>query len=106
MDEHFNGRSRDEAAVLGCTGSQLSFKITAKDSRGTRIREGGSYVTARLTPGSSAKAAGAETVVAEVIDNKDGTYVARYKVPVRGDWEVGSYASCFCYDGVSLHVCP
>ncbi len=78
--------------VLFChVGSQLSFRIIAKDSRGKRIPEGGSYITARLLPGSSARAAGAEAVVAEVIDNRDGSYIARYTVPVRGDWEVCTF---------------
>ena len=72
----------------GSAGSPVSFRITAKDDRGTSITDGGAYVVAKLVPGSTAKAAGAEEVVAAVRDNQDGTYTATYTVLIRGDYQV------------------
>ena len=72
----------------GAAQAPVTFYVTAKDARGTRIREGGAYVVVKVTPGSSARAAGAEAVVPDVRDVGDGTYNCTYSVPVRGDYEV------------------
>lgn len=74
--------------VGGAARSTVSFFVTAKDERGTRIRDGGAYVVATITPGNSARAAGAEVLTASVKDNNDGTYTASYAVAARGDYEV------------------
>jgi hypothetical protein len=74
--------------VGGAAQSTVSFFVSAKDERGTRIREGGAYLVATITPGNAARAAGAEVVVASVKDNNDGTYTASYSVAARGDYEV------------------
>jgi len=85
----------------GAAKSTLSFFVTAKDERGTRIREGGGYVAATIRPGNSARAAGADTVTATVKDNNDGTYTASYSVAARGDYEVrdlkGLPRPCLCF---------
>lgn len=72
----------------GSAGSPVSFRVTAKDDRGTRIKEGGAYVTAKVVPGSTARAGGAVDIVAAVRDHQDGTYTASYTVPTRGDYQV------------------
>lgn len=72
----------------GSAQSSVAFRVTAKDDRGTTIREGGAYVTAKVVPGTTARAAGATDIVAEVKDNDNGTYTASYTVPVRGDYQV------------------
>jgi hypothetical protein len=72
----------------GSAKSTVSFFVTAKDERGTRIREGGAYVTATISPGNAARAGGADVVHAEVKDGGDGTYVVTYSVAARGDYEV------------------
>ena len=74
----------------GAAKSDVTFYVTAKDARGTRIRDGGAYVVVRVTPGTSARAAGAETVSPDVRDNGDGTYSCKYSVAARGDYEVRS----------------
>ena len=63
--------------------------MTSKDSRGSRLREGGAYVVVTVTPGSQASAAGASQTLAPVKDLGDGTYVATYAVSSRGDYQVG-----------------
>ena len=72
----------------GAAKSIVSFFVTAKDERGTRIREGGAYLVATISPGNAARAAGADVVTATVKDNNDGTYTASYSVAARGDYEV------------------
>ncbi len=72
----------------GAAKSIVSFFVTAKDERGTRIREGGAYCVATVRPGNAARAAGADIVTASVKDNNDGTYTASYSVAARGDYEV------------------
>ena len=62
----------------GAAQASVTFYVTAKDARGTRIREGGAYVVVKVTPGSSARAAGAEVVVPDVRDVGDGTYNCTY----------------------------
>jgi hypothetical protein len=74
----------------GAAKSTVSFFVTAKDERGTRIREGGAYFVATVRPGNAARAAGADVVTASVKDNNDGTYTASYSVAARGDYEVRS----------------
>lgn len=69
-------------------GSSVAIRITSRDNRGTDIKEGGAYVTARLLPGTTAKSAGANDVHATVRDNKDGTYTGIYTVLTRGDYQV------------------
>ena len=91
----------------GSAKSTVSFFVTAKDERGTRIREGGAYVTATLSPGNAARAGGADTVHAEVKDGGDGTYVVTYSVAARGDYEVmgPTCRSCCCLPcSECLHV--
>ncbi|KAK9862675.1 hypothetical protein WJX84_011433 [Apatococcus fuscideae] len=74
------------ATCRGAAESPAHFYITAKDSRGTRIRDGGAYVvvTARAVgPGTSIP-----PVHGSVKDNKDGSYTATYIVPSRGNYEL------------------
>ena len=73
----------------GAAGAPVSFTMTSKDSRGSRLREGGAYVVVTVTPGSQASAAGASQTLAPVKDMGDGTYVATYAVSSRGDYQVG-----------------
>ncbi|CAL8472041.1 g11583 [Coccomyxa elongata] len=72
----------------GAAKSTVSFFVTVKDERGTRIREGGAYLVATIRPGNAARAAGADVVTATVKDNNDGTYTATYSVAARGDYEL------------------
>lgn len=73
----------------GCALRSVRFKIIVKDARGKALREGGDYIVARVSPGTAAQVAGAEDVSIEVEDQGDGTYMASYQVPVRGDYKVG-----------------
>ena len=82
----------------GAAKSTVSFFVTAKDERGTRIREGGAYVVATIQPGNAARAAGADTVHAEVKDSGDGTYVVTYSVAARGDYEVRRAIKVLCIE--------
>ena len=66
----------------------MSFYIQARDSRDTRITEGGDYVVVRVCPGPAARAGGAQEAQAIVKDNSDGSYTATYSVEARGDYEV------------------
>ena len=82
-----------KAQLVGTAGgaaeSPAHFYITAKDSRGTRIKDGGAYVvvTARAVgPGTTSP-----PVHGSVKDNKDGSYTATYTVPSRGNYEVSIY---------------
>ncbi|KAK9836951.1 hypothetical protein WJX81_002189 [Elliptochloris bilobata] len=72
----------------GAAKSPVTFYVTAKDARGTRVHEGGAYVVVRVTPGTSARAAGAEVVMPEVRDAGDGSYTCTYAVAARGDYEL------------------
>jgi len=73
--------------------SSVSLVLVAKDSAGRRIKEGGAYVLVYIEPkahlGSHATADDdTEPIEAEVTDNKDGTYCARYQVPTKGNYEL------------------
>lgn len=76
----------------GAAESPAHFYVTAKDSRGTRIKDGGAYVvvTARAVgPGLTAP-----PVHGSVKDNKDGSYTATYTVPTRGNYQVSTKFTC------------
>ena len=88
----------------GAAQSTVSLFVTAKDERGTRIREGGAYVVATIQPGNAARAAGADTVHAEVKDSGDGTYVVTYSVAARGDYEVRRTANLLCVHLNCMHA--
>ncbi len=95
----------------GAAQAAVTFYVTAKDARGTRIREGGAYVVVRVTPGTSARAAGAEPVSPDVRDAGDGTYICTYSVPARGDYEVRRTLcfrslTCVCARCLLLPVLP
>lgn len=66
----------------------IRFKVLAKDERGKALQEGGDYIVARVSPGTAARALGAEDVTVEITDHGDGSYVGAYMVPVRGDYKV------------------
>lgn len=66
----------------------MTFKLIAKDSNGKNTSEGGDYVTATVTPGTSAAAAGAKEIAVEIKDNENGTYNGTYEVPARGDYKL------------------
>ncbi|KAK9828863.1 hypothetical protein WJX72_002451 [[Myrmecia] bisecta] len=72
----------------GAACAPVNFYITAKDSRGARIKEGGAYVVVKVAPGPSATAAGAQLIDVAVKDNNDGTYTGTYTVPARGDYQL------------------
>ena len=73
----------------GAADSPAHFYITAKDSRGTRIKDGGAYVV--VTARAVGPAANSPPVHGSVKDNKDGSYTATYTVPSRGNYEVSTY---------------
>jgi len=65
----------------------------------------------RVTPGTSARAAGAEPVSPDVRDAGDGTYICTYSVPARGDYEVRRTLcfrslTCVCARCLLLPVLP
>lgn len=70
----------------GSSGMPVKMVITAKDSAGRRIRDGGAYVLVTLD-----KPAPTGSVVvarAEVTDHGDGTYTALYTCPSKGSYQV------------------
>lgn len=71
----------------GAAGAAIKLVVTAKDSTGKRIREGGAEVAVFLEPGD--RSAHQERIDAEVTDHKDGTYTAVYTVPIKGSYKVG-----------------
>ena len=73
----------------GAAGSPVSFYVTAKDSRGKRIRDGGAYVTVTVTATAGTEG---DAIVVDVKDNEDGTYTATYTVGSRGNYEVILFA--------------
>lgn len=82
----FGRRTQPVGTAGGAAERPAHFYITAKDSRGTRIKDGGAYVvvTARAVgPGATSP-----PVHGSVKDNKDGSYTATYTVPSRGNYEV------------------
>jgi hypothetical protein len=69
----------------------VKLVITAKDSSGKRIREGGAYVQVYVEPASAAAAAAQlqpERVDAVITDHNDGTYTAFYTVTSKGNYKV------------------
>uniref|UniRef100_A0A1D1ZP90 Uncharacterized protein n=2 Tax=Auxenochlorella protothecoides TaxID=3075 RepID=A0A1D1ZP90_AUXPR len=70
----------------GSSGMPVKMVITAKDSAGRRIRDGGAYVLVTLD-----KPAPTGSVVvarAEVTDHGDGTYTALYTCPSKGSYQL------------------
>ena len=72
----------------GSAGAPVTFRVQSRDARGTQLKEGSCYVTATVTPGSTAQAGGAFAIAVEIRDNNDGTYSGTYAVPSRGDYQV------------------
>lgn len=72
----------------GSAGSPVKMVITAKDSGGRRIREGGAYILVTAEFSSPSTGGHAPSVGAEVVDREDGTYIATYTVPSKGLYKV------------------
>ncbi|KDD72277.1 hypothetical protein H632_c3586p0, partial [Helicosporidium sp. ATCC 50920] len=72
----------------GCAGAPVKLVITAHDSGGRRVREGGAYVLVTVAHPSLNTGAGVSAIAADVVDRSDGSYVATYAVPVKGLYKV------------------
>lgn len=67
----------------------VKMTITARDSSGKRIREGGAHILVMVEPTAALGAAEEpEPIQAEVSDHGDGTYTATYSVPTKGNYQV------------------
>jgi Filamin/ABP280 repeat len=76
----------------GAACTTTSFFVTAKDSAGKRIKEGGAHVTVKVTPLGLTSSSAEPVEDVSVNDNEDGTYTCTYSVPARGNYEVGPHA--------------
>ncbi|KAI3434787.1 hypothetical protein D9Q98_002845 [Chlorella vulgaris] len=67
----------------------VKMTITARDSSGKRIREGGAHILVMVEPTAAPGAAEEpEPIQAEVSDHGDGTYTATYSVPTKGNYQL------------------
>ncbi|EFN57239.1 expressed protein [Chlorella variabilis] len=67
----------------------VKLTITARDSAGKRIREGGAHILVLVEPTAAPGAAEEpEPIQAEVVDHGDGTYTASYAVPTKGNYQL------------------
>lgn len=71
----------------GAAGTPAILTITARDSDRRRITEGGDDVEVIVSPGMGC-AKDAEPLRADITDRGDGSYVARFTVPCKGNWKV------------------
>lgn len=73
----------------GAAGQPVKLTLTARDTNGKRIREGGAHVLVMVEP---PRAPGAQeepdAIEAEVTDHGDGTYTVVYTVPAKGNYQV------------------
>ncbi|KAL2923313.1 Tripartite motif-containing protein 45 [Bienertia sinuspersici] len=81
--------SKCTAAGAGVSGgsacSPCNFVLTAKDSDGRKISDGGAQVKVKVTPGVGV---GGSDIDGMVKDQGDGTYTVTYVVPKRGNYMV------------------
>jgi arginine/serine-rich splicing factor 12 len=86
-------------------GQTVKLTITARDSAGKRIREGGAHILVMVEPPS---APGAEeepdAIQADVVDHGNGTYTASYSVPTKGNYQVGGWAGAAGCRASGLHA--
>lgn len=71
----------------GAAGTPTILTITARDADRRRITEGGDDVEIVVTPGTGCDKE-AEALRADVTDRGDGSYVARFTVPCKGNWKI------------------
>lgn len=71
----------------GAAGTPAVLTITSRDSNRRRITEGGDDVEVVVIPGMGC-ASDAETLRADISDRGDGSYVARFTVPCKGNWRI------------------
>lgn len=69
----------------GAAGAPATLVVTAKDSDGRKIPNGGAVIKVKVTPGLGV---GGSDVDGIVKDQGDGTYSATYVVPKRGTYMV------------------
>jgi hypothetical protein len=77
-------------------GQTVKLIITARDSAGKRIREGGAHVLVMVEPPTAPGTTEADAIEAEVVDHSDGTYTASYSVPTKGNYQVGGLWTDSC----------
>lgn len=92
----------------GAACQPVKLTITARDSNGKRIREGGAHVLVMVEPPppppgpAGEQAEEPEAIQADVVDHGDGTYTATYAVPTKGNYQVGAGSDG---EGVLMAVC-
>lgn len=71
----------------GAAGTPAVLTITARDSNRRRITEGGNSVSVTVFPGQGV-GNDVSPVQATVTDRNDGSYIARFTVPAKGNYTI------------------
>lgn len=71
----------------GAAGTPAVLTITARDSNRRRITEGGNNVSVTVFPGQGV-GNDVSPVQATVTDRNDGSYIARFTVPAKGNYTI------------------
>lgn len=93
-------------------GAPVKLVITAKDSSGKRIREGGAYIQVYVEPVSKGQEQ-QPRIDGDITDHGDGTYTAFYTVPSKGNYKVTVLQHVVLYHSerssstvkIYLHLC-
>jgi hypothetical protein len=72
---------------LSFAGTPAIVTVTARDSNRRRITEGGDEVSVTLHPGLGC-GKDVESITADITDRGDGSYVAKFTVPCKGNWKI------------------
>jgi hypothetical protein len=73
--------------LVQLAGTPAIVTVTARDSNRRRITEGGDEVSVIVHPGLGC-GKDAEPVTADITDRGDGSYVAKFTVPCKGNWKI------------------
>jgi hypothetical protein len=71
----------------GAAGTPAILTITARDSSRRRITQGGNSVSVTVFPGTGV-GSDVSPVDAQVTDRGDGSYIARFTVPAKGNYTI------------------
>lgn len=87
----------------GAAGTPAVLTITARDSSNRRVTTGGNALSVVVFPRQGV-GADVQPVTADVTDRGDGSYVARFTVPVKGNYMIKVCDCVFFWGGGGLQL--